>query len=241
MLKENKFTLKAKKNSLDEYEAYYPKTAWDNVVTENNEMLNNYIQNNILSKEEANDTYLKLSDKENYYTKEEYDIKENKINDKLTELEKIKSEDYITNDVSSTELTKAPSMNIFKEQIDSANNKIDDIKSTINSINLDMSKVPIFFDGEQGSYKISVINTIIDIGSDVESRTIFEVSKYLDKSKVNFENVFFAVPILNSSDFSVKLKSFDMSAVKIYLELIKISNRAIYRSDLALTLIVIGN
>ena len=132
-------------------------------------------------------------------------------------------------------------MNIFKEQIDSANNKIDDIKSIINSIDLDISKVPIFFDGEQGSYKISVINTIIDIGSDVESRTIFEVSKYLDKSKVNFENIFLAVPIINSSDFSIKLKSFDMSAVKIYLELIKISNRAVYQSDLNLTLIVIGN
>ena len=58
---------------------------------------------------------------------------------------------------------------------------------------------------------------------------------------MNFENIFLAVPIINSSDFSIKLKSFDMSAVKIYLELIKISNRAVYQSDLNLTLIVIGN
>jgi len=241
MLKENKFTLKAKKNSLDEYEIYYPKTTWDNVITNDNLTLDNYIENNILLKEDANRIYIKNEEKDNYYTKTEQDIQTEKINEKLKELSVIKSDDYITNDISSNELDKAPSMSIFKEQMNNNDNKIEDIKTTLSTINLDMSKIPMFFDGERGSFKVSIINTSVDTGSDVEERSIFNVSKYLDKSKINFENVSLAVPFLHSSDFSVRLTEFNMDAVKIHLEMIKISNRPIYHSEIDLTLIVVGN
>lgn len=235
----NKFILKAKKNPLDEYEIYYPKTTWDNVVLEDDQILKDYINDTLLTKEEAKNSYIENDYKSNLYIKSEIDEKNTSLEQKINSSKSQTINEIVCNDITVNNTLKSPSMYIYNLFKTSTNESISTINSSLQTLFNNVGTISLLVNGEDKNTKLNIINTTINVGSNISQSTSFSITKTIPSTHLNTQSIILCIPFIKDVNYIVSVNDISATNNTITLNLLKTSS-ALTNEELPISFLIFG-